>query len=137
MSVFETKKKKKKKRALLSLDALKTISFVTGTALAINKAMKDKLQKQQRLFHKKQEERKDTGVIIAGFVGGIVAGAVTALLLAPESGEDLRHRVGDMLSSGNGHDEDAIIEEARQKAAALAEKAQDQANQAEQGLTDN
>ena len=119
------------------MPSLKTISFVTGTLLALNKAMKDKVQEREYLIGKKKQENNSTGAIIAGLVGGLVAGAITALLLAPESGEDLRHRVSNMMSSGNGHDEDAIIEEARQKAEALAAKAKDQAEQAEEGLKDN
>ena len=137
MNIFG-EKKKKKKGMLSSLDTLKTISVITGTALAVNKAMKEKLEKRTYFVtNKKQQQRKETGAVIAGLVGGIVAGAVTALLLAPESGEDLRQRVSDMLGSGNGYDEDAIIEEARQKAEALAAKAKDQAESAEQGLKDN
>lgn len=136
MNIFG--EKKKKKGMLSSLDTLKTISVITGTALAVNKAMKEKLEKRTYFVtNKKQQQRKETGAVIAGLVGGIVAGAVTALLLAPESGEDLRQRVSDMLGSGNGYDEDAIIEEARQKAEALAAKAKDQAESAEQRLKDN
>lgn len=129
---------KKKKGMLSSLDTFKTISFITGAALAINKAMKDKLEKRAYFVtNKKQQKRNEAGAVIAGLVGGIVAGAITALLLAPESGEDLRQRVSGMLDSGNGYDEDAIIEEARQKAEALAAKAKDQAESAEKGLKDN
>ena len=132
------RKEKKRKGILSSLDTLKTISVITGTALAVNKAMKEKLQNREYFItHKKEQRRNETGAVIAGLVGGIVAGAVTALLLAPESGEDLRHRVSDMLGSGNGYDEDTIIEEARQKAEALAAKAKDQAENAEQNLKDN
>ena len=136
MNILGTRKKKK--GGLPSLDTLKTLSFVTGTALALNKAMKDKIEERKYfLTSKKEKRRNEAGAVIAGLIGGIVAGAITALLLAPESGEDLRHRVGDMLGSGNGHDEEAIIEEARQKAAALAAKAKDQAERAEEGLKDN
>ena len=132
MSILNRKKKDEG-----ILPSLKTISFVTGTLLALNKAMKDKLQEREYLIGKKKQKDNSAGAIIAGLVGGLVAGAITALLLAPESGEDLRHRVSNMMSSGNGHDEDAIIEEARQKAEALAAKAKDQAEQAEEGLKDN
>ena len=135
MSILGNSKKNKS-----ALPSLKTISFVTGTILALNKAMKDKLEEGEHLLNsRKRKKQNNTGAIVAGLIGGLVAGAVTALLLAPESGEDLRHRVSDMLSSnnGNGYDEEAIIEEARQKAAALAAKAKDQAEQAEEGLKDN
>lgn len=136
MDIFGTSKKGKKGSS--SFDTLKTFSVVTGTLLALNKAMKDKVQERKYFTTSKKEKRQGgTGAVIAGLIGGMVAGAITALLLAPESGEDLRHRVGDMLGSGNGHDEDAIIEEARQKAEALAAKAKDQAESAEKGLKDN
>ena len=136
MSILARKKKIKKE--LPSLDKLKAISFITGAALAVNKAMKDKLKEREFLLtSKKQKKRNEAGAVIAGLIGGIVAGAITALLLAPESGEDLRHRVSGMIGSGNGHDEDAIIEEARQKAEALAAKAKDQAASAEKDLKDN
>ncbi len=134
MSILRSKRKKKSS----NLPSLKTISMVTGTALALNKALKDKLPSQRYFVaDMKKQERKETGSIIAGFIGGVVAGAITALLLAPESGEDLRQRVGGMVSSGNGYDEDAIIEEARQKAKALAAKAKSEAKQAEKDLKDN
>ena len=129
---------KKKKKDNSILPSFKTISFITGAALALNKAMQDKIKKPDYFVtSKKQKQRNETGAIIAGLIGGIVAGAITALLLAPESGEDLRHRVSDMLGSGNGHDEDAIIEEARQKAETLASKAKDQAENAEKDLKNN
>lgn len=136
MSILGRKKKKNS-----SLPSLKTMSVITGTALALNKAVKEIKEKlpEQRYYvaDKKKQKRDDTGSIVAGFIGGVVAGAITALLLAPESGEDLRHRVSGMVGSGNGYDEDAIIEEARQKARALAAKAKDEAEQAEKGLQDN
>lgn len=129
---------RKKKKSKSIVPSLKTLSFITGTALALNKAMKDKLEGQKYLLtSKKQKKRNETGAVVAGLIGGIVAGAITALLLAPESGEDLRHRVSGMLNSGNGYDEDAIIEEARQKAEALAAKAKDQAESAEKEMKDN
>ena len=131
----------KKKKKSSSLPSLKTMSVLTGTALALNKAIKEAKEKlpEQRYYiaDKKKHERNETGSIIAGFIGGVVAGAITALLLAPESGEDLRHRVSGMVSSGNGYDEDAIIEEARQKAQALAAKAKSEAEQAEKDMQDN
>ncbi len=135
MSILGRKKKSS------SLPSFKTVSMITGAALALNKAfneMKEKLPEQRYyVADKKKQERNETGSIVAGFIGGVVAGAITALLLAPESGEDLRHRVSDMVGSGNGYDEDAIIEEARQKAQALAAKAKSEAEQAEKGLQDN
>ena len=129
---------KKKTKGLPSLDTLKTLSFVTGTALALNKAMKDKIEERKYfLTSKKEKKRNEAGAVVAGLIGGIVAGAITALLLAPESGQELRQRVSGIVSSGNGHDEEAIIEEARQKAEALAAKAKDQAASAEKDLKDN
>lgn len=133
MSILNKKKKDKS-----ILPSLKTISLVSGMSFALSKAIKDKIKKPDYFVTtKKQKQRNETGAILAGLIGGIVAGAVTALLLAPESGEDLRHRVSSMLGSGNGYDEDAIIEEARQKAETLASKAKDQAESAEKGLKDN
>ncbi|MGB3849717.1 MAG: YtxH domain-containing protein [Tunicatimonas sp.] len=128
----------RKKKKSSSLPSLKTLSAVTGVILALNKAIKDKVPEQRYyIADKKKKTRNESGTIAAGFIGGVVAGAITALLLAPESGEDLRRRVGGMVGSGNGYDEDAIIEEARQKAQALAAQAKTEAEQAEKGLQDN
>lgn len=127
----------RKKKKSSSLPSLKTISAVTGIILALNKAIKDKVPEQRYYIADKKKKRSESGTITAGFIGGVVAGAITALLLAPESGEDLRRRVGGMVGSGNGYDEDAIIEEARQKAQALAAQAKSEAEQAEKDLKDN
>ncbi len=55
---------------LSSLDTFKTISFITGAALAINKAMKDKLEKRAYFVtNKKQQKRNEAGAVIAGLVG--------------------------------------------------------------------
>lgn len=133
MSILGSKKKKSS-----PLPSLKTISVVTGMAMALNKAIKNKVPSPRYyVADKKKKNRKETGTIVAGFIGGVVAGAITALLLAPETGEDLRHRVSGMVGSGNGYDEDAIIEEARQKAKQLAAKAKSEAKEAEKGLQDN
>lgn len=96
--------KKKKKKTFPSLEALKLVSFVTGTALAVNRALKEKVQRQQITLHrKKQAQSEEAALIIAGFVGGALAGAISALLFTPESGEDLRKRITGYFDNGNGY----------------------------------
>ncbi|WPP51566.1 YtxH domain-containing protein [Catalinimonas niigatensis] len=110
---------RKKKKRFPSLEALKTISFVTGSALAMNKVLKEKILEQQRLLTKtkKKQTADDTPAIIAGFVGGLIAGGVTALLFAPESGGKLRDRVSSFFVSENGDfDLESEMEEARKNA---------------------
>lgn len=109
---------RKKKKKFPSLEALKTISFITGSALAMNKVLKEKILEQQRLLTKPQKSQSDdTAAIIAGFVGGLLAGGITALLLAPESGEKLRDRVSSFFVGEDGDfDLESEMEEARRSA---------------------
>lgn len=94
--------RKKKKQKFPSLEALKLVSFVTGTALAVNKALKERLQNQQLdLRRKKEVQSEEVALIIAGFVGGALAGAVSALLFTPESGGELRKRIAHYFENGN------------------------------------
>lgn len=55
-----------------------------------------------------------TTALIASFLGGAIAGACAALLLAPESGEDLRKRIADILRKRGilctEQDIDALVE---------------------------
>ncbi len=96
-------KKKKKKDLFPSLETLKLVSFITGTALAVNKGLKEKLKNQEFLHRSsKQSQTEEAGLLIAGFVGGAIAGALSALLLTPESGEDLRKRVTSYFDDTNG-----------------------------------
>ena len=74
-------------------------------------------------------------MLIAGFVGGLVAGAITALLVAPQPGDEFRQRIIGMF--GNGHDEETAIKEASQKAEELAETAKLKAERAERNISDN
>lgn len=132
-------KKTKKKSALPTLEALKTVSFITGTALALNKALKAKIHEQQKALFNKQykQEKKEEEIVmlIAGFIGGLVAGAITALLVAKEPGDEFRQRIIGMF--GNGHDEEAAIKQASQKAEDLAETAKLKAESAERNISDN
>jgi len=109
---------KKKKKRFPSLEALKTISFVTGSALAMNKMLKEKLLEQQHLLTKTPPKKSDdSSAMIAGFIGGLVAGSITAILLAPESGERLRDRISSFFLTENGHiDLESEMEEARRNA---------------------
>lgn len=135
MSIFD---RKQKKDDWSGWDTAKSIGAVTSAILALNKVVKEKVDNQRVVINRKKEvKRRKQGALLAGFVGGIVAGAITALLLAPESGEELRGRVTGLFDSENGHDEDAILAEARQKAEALAERAKAQAADAEKGMQDN
>lgn len=139
MELSDIFKKKKSHRDLPSWEALKTISFITGSALALNEALKAKLHEQQKLIFPKryEQEKKEEEVVmvIAGFLGGLLAGAITALLVAPEPGSDLRQRI--IGKFGNGHDEETAIREASQKAEELAETAKLKAESAERNISDN
>ncbi|WKN42703.1 YtxH domain-containing protein [Tunicatimonas pelagia] len=131
-------RKKKKAPAYLSLDALKDVSVVTGVILALNKAVKAKLNEQRYdLFRSRREEKKQQNalLIMAGLLGGIVAGAVAALLVAPQSGNEFRGRISGMF--GNGHNEESAIEQASEKAEELAETAKQKAERAERNISDN
>lgn len=132
-------KKQKKSTPISSGDTLKIIGFVTSTVLALTEAAKSRINEQSReLFGRKRQEEKQQEqilMLIAGFVGGIVAGAVTALLVAPQSGDDFRQRI--VGKFGNGHDEETAIEEASQKAEELAETAKAKAENAERNISEN
>jgi len=109
--------RKKKKSRFPSLEALKTISMVTGSALAMNKALKQKLQDQQKmLLSKKQQESNDTAAILAGIVGGLVAGSIVALLFAPESGDRMRDRISGFFLSEEENGFEETLERARRSA---------------------
>lgn len=62
---------------------------------------------------------KSTGAIIAAFLGGAVVGGIVALLLAPESGADMRKKVTDFLEKKgiklSKEDLDAFIHEINPK----------------------
>jgi hypothetical protein len=110
---------KKKKKKFPSLEALKTISYVTGSALAMNKLLKEKLSEQQYLLSKSKKRKKtdENTLVFAGLIGGLVAGGITALLLAPESGDKLRDRISSFFLTENGHfDLETEMEEARKNA---------------------
>ncbi|MEK6478921.1 YtxH domain-containing protein [Catalinimonas sp. 4WD22] len=110
---------KKKKKKFPSLEALKTISYVTGSALAMNKILKEKLSEQQYLISKskKRKTTDENTLVFAGLIGGLVAGGITALLLAPESGDKLRDRISSFFLTENGHfDLETEMEEARKNA---------------------
>ncbi|MGB3585927.1 MAG: YtxH domain-containing protein [Tunicatimonas sp.] len=130
--------KKKKKAPTFSLDAFKDISLVTSAILALNKAIKTRLSEQRYdLFKSQREEKKQQRslLLITGLLGGLIAGAITALLVAPESGNQFRGRISGMFS--NGHNEDAAINLASQKAEELAETAKEKAERAERNISDN
>ncbi|MFP4089241.1 MAG: YtxH domain-containing protein [Cyclobacteriaceae bacterium] len=112
--------KKKKKNIFPSLEALKNISFITGSALAINRALKEKLHEQQSLLQRQKKKKSDnTGAFVAGFIGGLLTGSIAALLLAPESGEKLRERVNGFFLNDEGEvDLQEILEQAQHKAKA-------------------
>jgi len=139
MNSYSIFSKKQKKTALSSADKLKIVGFVTSTALALTEAVKSWVNQQSHdlLGRKtKQERQQEQGLmLVAGFIGGIVAGGITALLVAPETGGEFRQRIAGMF--GNGHDEDTAIEEASQKAEELAETAKIKAENAERNISDN
>jgi len=90
-------------------------------------------------------DRDDFGAFLVGFVVGGVTGAITALLFAPQAGEETRtmikdkaielkdqtsETVGESLAKAEKAAKDAVtkaeklLEEAKKKAAELAEKGQ-------------
>lgn len=108
---------RKKKKKFPALEALKTISLLSSSALAVNRSLKEKIKEQQYLLQKqKRKQSDDNGAIIAGLVGGLLAGSIIALLFAPESGEKLREKISDFFLTENGHDLEDTLDEARQSA---------------------
>ncbi|MFZ6030603.1 MAG: YtxH domain-containing protein [Chloroflexota bacterium] len=66
-------------------------------------------------------ERDDFGFFVVGFFVGALAGAVTALLVAPQSGEETRMLIRDKSTS--------TVEDARVKANALVAEARERADE--------
>lgn len=116
--------KKKKKKTLPSLESLKLISFITGTALAVNRALKERVRQPQITLKKsKQEESEEIALVVAGFIGGALAGAITALLLTPESGGELRKRITSYFENGNGqHSLENATQGVKKKASEVEKK---------------
>lgn len=129
--------RKKKKSSSLPFGAIKDLSLITGAVLALSKAIQAKFNEQRHDLFRKEPVRdpQNTIMLITALIGGVVAGAITALLVAPESGDEFRGRISGMF--GNGHDEEAAIEQASQKADELAETARLKAESAEQDLKSN
>ncbi len=50
----------------------------------------------------------DNSKVIAGVLAGLVAGAAIGLLLAPEKGADLRHKISDGVDSASGGIKDTL-----------------------------
>ncbi|MEM8966114.1 MAG: YtxH domain-containing protein, partial [Bacteroidota bacterium] len=114
----------KKKNQRRSLTSHTDIGLLTTALLTLNKAIRAKLNEQRYFSFQKQRQRQkqqDLLLILAGLIGGLVAGAISALLIAPESGSEFRGRLSGLF--GNGHDEDSAIEQASEKAEELAETA--------------
>ena len=109
--------RRKKKRRFPALEALKVVSLISGTALSVNRALKEKIKKQQYLLQRqKKQESEDVSTIVAGLIGGLLAGSILALFFAPESGEKLRERINNFFLTENGHNIQDTLEEARKKA---------------------
>lgn len=108
---------RKKKKKFPALEALKTVSLLSSSALAVNRSLKQKIKEQQYLLQKqKKKESDDTAAIIAGLIGGLLAGSIIALLFAPDSGDKLREKISDFFLTENGHDLEDTLDEARQSA---------------------
>lgn len=54
---------------------------------------------------------KNTGIVIASLIGGMVVGSALALLFAPQSGSDTRQQIKDLVDEG--------IDKAKQAAGTL------------------
>ena len=114
-SSFNFRRKKKKRFPIL--EALKTIGLISSSALAVNRSLKEKIKEQQYLLQKQHKKESDDSLtILAGLLGGILAGSVVALLFAPESGKQLRDKISEFFVSENGHDLEETLDEARQNA---------------------
>lgn len=72
------------------------------------------------------------GEFFFGFVIGTLAGAAAALLLAPASGEDVRHKLDEKRIELQGQAQ-KLAEEAKAQAQKLAEEAKNQAQQVSSG----
>lgn len=64
----------------------------------------------------------NTGNSIMAFIAGAAAGAIAALLLAPDSGEKTRAKIKDGAADAAGIAKDKIIEGLEMLEAALEEK---------------
>lgn len=119
------KKRKKKAEKLINFEAVKFASFLTSTALAINKALKEKASQQNLLLAKKRKKEAEAARVrvITGFIGGALVGAIGALLLTPESGDSLRDKIShyfdDSLNKSNLKE---MAKSAKKKAASLESK---------------
>jgi gas vesicle protein len=71
-------------------------------------------------------EQASGGGFFLGFLVGVAVGAVASLLMAPASGEDLRHQIGDKGLELKGQAQ-KVAEEARLQAQKVAEEARLQA----------
>jgi len=60
---------------------------------------------------------KNTGIVIASLVGGMILGSALTMLLTPQSGSELRRQIKDFV--------DEEINRAKQKAAKAQEKVQE------------
>lgn len=119
------RKKEKKGEKQFNLEAAKIASFLTGTALAINQALKDKTTQQNLLLAKKRKKEAEAAQanVIAGFVGGALLGAIGALLLTPESGNSLRNRISHYFDdSVNRLNLKEMANSAKKKSASLESK---------------
>ena len=54
------------------------------------------------------------GYCFFSFLGGAIVGAVAALLLAPDSGENTRHKLADKIKCGEKKVKDALRDELMQ-----------------------
>ena len=109
--------KKKKKKQQITLEAVKAIGIVSSMLMAINSFIKEKLSQQQYSFYKpKKKDNTNTLSILAGLVGGLLAGTLVALLFAPEPGDKLRERISQLFDEEDARTLDNTFADARQNA---------------------
>lgn len=70
-----------------------------------------------RVSQKNNRTMKNTGIVIASLVGGMILGSALTMLLTPQSGPELRRQIKDFV--------DEEINRAKQKAAKAQEKVQE------------
>lgn len=122
---FNLFKKKKKAENMINFEAVKVASFLTSTAMAINKALKDKIDHQNLLVARKRKEEEEAAKVsvITGFISGALVGIVGALLLTPESGDSLRNKISHYFDDSiNKANLKKMATSAKQKAASVESK---------------
>lgn len=72
---------------------------------------------------------KNTGIVIASLIGGMVVGSALALLFAPQSGTETRKQIKDLVDDG--------IDKAKQAAGNLKSQLKDSAGELKERISEH